>query len=74
MQSNETTGRIICRRVLRRCCWYCGNETTFLCDYERAGRTCDRPCCEAHSVRVGTNVDFCAEHAQATGRGPGPRP
>lgn len=36
-----------------------------LCDYPMpGGKTCDKPLCEACAVNVGSNRDYCPEHAR----------
>lgn len=51
------------RPKLKRC-YVCGRSAPNLCDYRlAAGKTCDRPCCAAHSKHTGPDEDLCQEHA-----------
>jgi hypothetical protein len=51
-------------------CRWCGKPSTKLCDFRLSHpsqvthkRTCDAPMCDQHAKSVGTNLDFCPDHA-----------
>lgn len=66
-ESGKAIG-VVCGRGIQPC-HYCGAKTDTLCDGPpRAGsrsKTCDRPCCPAHSKHVGRDRDLCEECAAA---------
>ena len=53
-------------------CHACTVPSTVLCDHKLndAGKTCDRPCCAAHSLRIARNFDLCKACADLAGRWP----
>ncbi len=44
-------------------CYVCEAPSTKLCDFPKAGRTCDASPCVTHARRVGPNRDYCPDHA-----------
>lgn len=64
-------GMIVCRRVQRRACHFCGAEHAKLCDYVLSdGRRCDRPLCGQHAVPGPLpNTDFCFTHLPLPAKG-----
>lgn len=65
-----TGGKITCSRTSQRRCVTCGRPSTKLCDYpiirNEGEATCDNPCCDTCSVRVGPNRDHCLKHGSGT--------
>ncbi len=53
-------------------CYVCKVPSTALCDHKLNddGKTCDRPCCAAHSLRIARNFDLCQACATVAGRWP----
>lgn len=54
---------IVCSRSRRRKCHYCDRPATLLCDHPGTnGKTCDRPMCGDHAIKIGPDQDHCQEH------------
>ena len=53
-------------------CHACKATSTVLCDHKLNddGKTCDKPCCAAHSLRIARNFDLCQACATIAGRWP----
>lgn len=43
-------------------CAFCERPSTLLCDHPILDKTCDKPLCRAHAVRVGKDRDYCHDH------------
>ena len=49
----------------------CYENHVALCDYPTVDwKTCDKRMCSTHRTRIGENVDYCADHAEATAQTP----
>lgn len=49
-------------RLIKKC-YVCGKPMTSLCDATNDnGKPCDRPMCEEHRNRVGSDLDVCEHH------------
>jgi hypothetical protein len=73
---------IVCSRGQRPKMCACGRRSTKLCDFpltgKAAGRTCDRPVCDAHAHRQGAHesgphkgdsIDYCQAHHELALKG-----
>jgi hypothetical protein len=49
-------------------CHYCSKPSIALCDFYGTilKKTCDRPICGDHRVKIGPNVDHCKVHTEVT--------
>ncbi len=57
---------IICTRGrghVKRCSFEgCDQPGDRLCDWKAGGKTCDKPICRRHGLRIAKDVDFCINH------------
>jgi hypothetical protein len=49
------------RRDVRSCA-FCTTIHTLLCDFKVGGKTCDKPLCARHAVKIAREVDYCPDH------------
>jgi hypothetical protein len=57
---------IVCTGRQRRKRCACGAVAPYLCDWKMgAGKTCDRPICQAHAEEVAKDKHLCPEHQAA---------
>lgn len=61
----DGTVMIICGGRHTKRCYYCSKPATSLCDWkvkEHKSGTCDRPCCDDHTVQVAPEKHLCQFH------------
>lgn len=59
------TVAIVCGKTRVVTC-ACGRPAPYLCDWKiGTGKTCDKPLCKEHALRVAPDKDLCPDHQRA---------